>query len=103
MSGTEAIQRMRELSKVPCALFKLVHLTYDRKRSKSNGKRIINKCVLRPSLPEDIFDVDSDHYLPYKDVENDKPGQCFKILIRFVGFPPDFALIKINWFDHDKD
>ncbi|MBI9052467.1 MAG: hypothetical protein JEY96_01535 [Bacteroidales bacterium] len=103
ISGTEAVQQMRTLSKIPDTSFTLVHLTYDRKREKTKGKRTVESCRLRQSLPEDVFDVDSDHYLPYEDLNKRKYGQCFKKLIRFVGFPPNYTLIKVNWFDNDTE
>jgi hypothetical protein len=102
IAGTEAIRLMREVSKLPDGHFTLSHLTYDRRKRQSDGWRQVKRCRLRPSLPNEVFATDSDLYLPYHDITADAPRLCFKLLIRFVGFAPNYELMKINWFTDEE-
>ncbi|MDR2130545.1 MAG: hypothetical protein LBP56_05180 [Odoribacteraceae bacterium] len=97
--ATEAIQRMRLISKVEDAYFTLVHLTYNHKTGAGGETRKVERCRLRPSLPDGVTRIDPDHYLTYVDGSMDEPRMCFKKLIRYVGFPPDYKLLKVNWFE----
>lgn len=98
ISGTEAIQMMRELSKLPNKHFSLIHFTYNRNKLNSTGKKYVERSVCRASLPEDTFEVSGDLYFPYKDLDSGENKMCWKILLRLVAFPPDFEFMKINWF-----
>jgi hypothetical protein len=99
ITGTEAIQKMRALRNDENVHFLLMHHTFDRRKKTSDGLRKVEQCRLRPSLPDEIFDTDSDLYLPYYDLLAKKNGMCFKILMRFCAFPPDYKVLKINWFN----
>lgn len=65
--------------------------------------REVKQCLLRPSLPSDIFDRGTaDLYLPYTDLDLPKSNQnrmCRKKFVLFVAFPPHMELLKINWYD----
>jgi hypothetical protein len=98
ISGHEAIARMRQLKHDDKTCFEMHHLTYNSATGITKGLRVVKKARLRPSLPEDKFLLDSDLYLPYTDLELHEPRMCFKILIRYVAFPPDFKLKKVNFF-----
>jgi hypothetical protein len=98
ISGAEAIARMRQLGGDESSHFELHHLTLDLNRDKSDGMHSVMRARLRPSLPEDLFKTDSDLYLPYTDLDTNEPRMCFKRLIRLVAFPPDFELLKVDWF-----
>ena len=99
ISATEAIQRMRALRHDETKHFIVHHITWDDTKQKTNGLRIVKKCRLRPSLPKELYGKPSDLYLPYYDIEKQKNGNCRKRLIRVVAFPPDFELLKVNWYD----
>jgi len=98
ISGYEAIARMRQLRNEPGSYFKLIHLTYNATKDQCNGMRIVPNARLRKALPDEVFQLDSDLYLPYTDLDLKEPRMCFKKLIRFVAFPPDFKLMKVNHF-----
>lgn len=103
ISGAEAIERMREIRHDPKQYFTMHHLTFNSRNGKSNGMRIVERCRLRPALPKEYGQRHSDLYLPYYDIKEEKNGLCFRKLIRFVSFSPDFELLKINWFTAYED
>jgi len=98
ITGTEAIARMRELRHKEHLHFELHHLTYNAATNETKGLRVVTRCRLRPSLPDDTYFHPSDLYLPYMDLDTKEPRTCYKKLVRFVGFPPHFNLMKVNWF-----
>lgn len=98
ISGAEAIRRMRLISRVPDAYFTLIHLTCNLKKRTGGQLRKAEHCRLRAALPEKVTKIDPDHYLTYVLTDNDEPRMCFKKLIRYVAFPPDFKLQKVDWF-----
>lgn len=100
ISGAEAIARMRQMRTDPGNYFILHHLTYNRKKDETHGLRVVNKCRLRTALPDDAFQFDPDLYLTYYDIEKDDARICFKKLIRFVAFPPEYELVKVDWFNN---
>lgn len=98
ISGPEAIRRMRLVSKVKDASFTLIHFTCNLKKQTGGELRKVERCVLRPSLPDGVMKVNPDHYLTYVDVSTDEPRMCWKKLIRYAAFPPNYQLLKVNWF-----
>ena len=98
ISGSEAIAIMRKLRKEKKSHFLMHHLTYNEKKDKTNGLRVVSKCRLRAALPDEVFKMDSDLYLPYTDLDLHEARMAFKKLIRIVAFPPHFKLLKVNWF-----
>ncbi len=103
ISGTEAIHRMRLLKKVPGAHFTLIHLTCNLRKRTTGGMRKVERCRLRASMRSDQAETDPDHYLPYEDLDTEEPRQCFKKLIRYVGFPPTYKLQRVNWFTNEEE
>jgi hypothetical protein len=99
ISGAEAVRRARNLKFVPGAHFTLVHLTCNMKTGECGGLVKKERCRVRPSLREDTFTMDGDMYFPYEDLDGELPGMCFKRLMRYIGFPPGYELLKIDWFD----
>lgn len=103
ISGTAAIALMRRLSRDMRQAFVMHHQTFNEKTGISNGMRVVKHCMLRVSLPGDIFHKGTeDLYLPYLDLDapkNDQNRMCRKKLIRYVAFPPHFELLKVNWFN----
>ena len=98
ISGFEAIARMRELRHKDHLHFELHHLTYNHATGETKGLRVVSRCRVRPSLPDDRFALPADLYLPYMDLDMNEPRMCFRKLIRAVAFPPHFVLQKVNWF-----
>jgi hypothetical protein len=99
ITGTEALRRMRLLTKAPAAHFVLVHLTCNTVTGAGGETRKVERCHLRPALPDGVTKIDPDHYLTYTDGDLDEPRMCFKKLVRFVGFPPHYKLLKVDWFE----
>ena len=98
ISGTEAIRRMRLISKMKDETFTLIHFTCNLKTASGGELRKVEHSRLRPALPEKIMKVDPDHYLTYVVSDTDEPRMCWKKLIRFVAFPPHYELLKVDWF-----
>jgi len=98
INGIHALQWAKEISKLPDGCFTIAFFPYSRARGVASS-RLITKagCKYRPQLPRDRFEVSSDNYLLFTDQDGD-PKACYRILIRFIGFPQDgFKLHKVEW------
>jgi hypothetical protein len=98
ITGTEAIERMREIRHDESKHFALQFITCDLNRNEYGELRILNKVKVRASLPNETFENDTDHYLPIYDLFEHQNKMCFKKLIRQVAFLPDMEWLKVNWF-----
>ncbi len=98
MNGIDALQWAREISKLPGGHFTLCFFPYSRSRGLASGKMVVKEgCTYRRQLPDERFAVDGENYFLFTDV-NGEPKMCYRILIRYMGFPNDgFKLHKINW------
>jgi hypothetical protein len=98
MTGIEAMQWAREISKLPDGDFTLCFFPYSRSRGVSGNRLMVKEhCKCRTQLPKDRFAVDSENYFLFND-GNGEPRMCYRILIRYMGFPQDgYKLHKINW------
>lgn len=99
ISGTLALDQMRQLRHSP-ETFELYHLTWNTKTNTTNGMRKVNSCRIRPGFPQEKIQNNPDHYLLYMDMDLNEPRACFKKLARYVAFPPEFELLKIDWFNN---
>lgn len=80
----------------------MYHLTYNSTTGESKGLRVVDKCRLRPALPNEKFSRLSDIYLTYADLDfhpTKAARICFKKLIRTVALPPKFELLKVKWYE----
>ena len=98
ISGTDAIAMMREMRHDNNRHFELHHLTYNAATDDTKGLRVVQRCRLRPSLPNEAFAAPADVYLPYMDLDLNEPRVCYKKLVRAVAFPPHYELMRVNWF-----
>lgn len=96
IKGNEAIKKMREISKGSC--FTILFYTCDRKREEGGELRKYERCRIRPAEYKELAETSPDHYLYFTDLETMANRRCWKKLIRYVGFAPDFALNKIDWY-----
>ncbi len=98
MKGLDAMQWAREISKLPDGCFTLAYYPYSRTRGEaSNELRIVEDCKWRTQLPKERFEIDGDNLLLFTNAEGE-PKMCYRILIRYMGFPNDgFKLHKIDW------
>ncbi len=93
----QAMNLAREISKLPGGNFAIAFYQYDRINNRVSDKlRVEEGCRLRPQLPKDAWDVGSENYFLFED-KNGKPKTAWRILVRFIGFPPDYKLRKIKW------
>jgi len=99
VSGNEAVRKARELKYIPGTTFTLIHLTCNLKTKKCGETVKTERTRVRPALKEDTFQMDGDLYFTYEDVDTGEPKMCFKCLMRYIGFPPDYELLKIDWFN----
>jgi hypothetical protein len=99
ISGIEAIRRARNLKYIEGASFMLIHLTCNLKTKECGATVKHERCRVRPALKEDTFQLDGDMYFTYEDLETGEPRMCFKRLMRHIGFPPDYELLKIDWYN----
>ena len=103
ISGGEAISRARNLKLVQGSWFTLLHLTCNMKTGACGELRKYERCRVRPALREDTFKMDGDMYFTFEDLETGEPKMCFKRLMRYIGFPPDYKLLKIDWFNGEGE
>lgn len=94
--GNEAIKKMREISKG--SFFSIMFLTCDRKREEGGEMRKYDKCKIRPAEYNELSETDPDHFLYFVEVDTGAQRRCWKKLIRYVGFAPDYEMIKIDWY-----
>ena len=97
ISGADFLKRARAMRHSP-ETFQLYHFTYNQKTGIAKGLRKVEQCRVRQALPRETFQYDPDLYLTYVDVELNEPRTCFKKLARYVAFPPNYELLKIEWF-----
>ena len=98
LNGIHALQLAKEISKLPDGCFTIAFYPYNKTKNRASGKLTIKeRCKFREQLPQDRFQVDSENYFLFSDEKGD-PKTCYRILIRYMGFPHDnFTLHKINW------
>ena len=104
--GYEALKRMRAMRLDDSSYFVMHHLTWNEKRQQTDGMRIVRHCRLRRSLPDEKFLPDSDMFLPYTDLDISKSNQnrmCRKRCIRYAAFPPEYKILKVDWFQLKPD
>jgi len=101
IKGYEALARMRAMRHDEGTHFVLHHQTWQEKRQETDGIRVVRRCRVRKSLPGEKFLPDSDLFFPYTDLsqpKNDQNRMCRKRCMRYVGFPPKYDLMKVDWF-----
>lgn len=103
ISGSETIRRARNLKLVPDAYFTLLFLTCDMRTGRCGELRKYEHCRVRPTLKSDTFRMDGDLYFTFEDLDTGEPKMCFKRLIRFISFPSDYKLLKIDWYNGESD
>lgn len=98
LNGFEAIRLAKEISKLPDGCFTIAFFPYNKTKGMAGKKMVVReRCRWRKQLPKERFHVDSDNYFLFED-EHGNPKTCYRILIRYMGFPhDDFKLHKIKW------
>ena len=103
INGIDAIRLTREVSKLPGGNFTIAFYPYNRTKGEADPKlRIIEGCTFRSQLPQDVWDIESDNFFLFKDKDG-KCKTCYRVLMRYLGFPDDnLKLRKINWFGNNE-
>lgn len=98
LEGLHALDLAREISKMPDGCFTIAYFPCSRAKGTSSDKLIIKeRCKFRAQLPDEAFSVDSENFFLFTDEKGD-PKMCYRILIRFMGFPHDnFKLHKTKF------
>lgn len=98
INGLDAMRWAREISKLPTGSFTIAFYPYSQSKGKaSNRLEVKEGCKFRAQLPNERFSIDSENFFLFTD-KHGSPKSCYKILIRYMGFPQDdFKLHKINW------
>ncbi|MCC8186478.1 MAG: hypothetical protein LIP08_02925 [Bacteroides sp.] len=98
IKGIQAIQWAKEISKLPEGTFTIAFYPYSRQCGvASNELTIKHGCKFRPQLPDERFSIDRDNLFLFTDGDGN-PRMCYRILMRFIGFPNDnFNLHNIEW------
>jgi hypothetical protein len=98
LNGIEALRLAKEISKLPDGCFTISFYPYSRTKGVASSKLAVKEqCKFRAQLPQERFKVDSENYFLFSDKDGN-PRTCYRILIRFMGFPHDnFKLHKIKW------
>ena len=98
MRGLDALSLAHEISKIPDGTFTIAFFPCSRSKGKASKQLTIKQgCKTRAQLPNEAFDIDSDNFFLFTDSEG-KPKMCYRILIRFMGFPQDnFKLRKTRF------
>jgi len=99
ISGNEALSKARNLKYLSGIGFTLIHLTCNLKTKKCGDVSKTERARVRPALKEDTFQLDGELYFTYEDMDTGEPKMCFRKLMRYIGFPPDYELLKIDWFN----
>lgn len=98
MTGIQAMQWAKEISKLPNGCFTIAFFPCSRHRGEAIPNLTVKEgCKWRTQLPEERFSIDSDNFFLFSDADGE-PKMCYRILIRYMGFPQDgFKLHKIDW------
>ena len=97
INGIDAIRMAQDVSNIKGGGFHVWFYAYNRsKGAASTTLKELKDCTTRPQLPPGKFDIDSDNYFLFNDANGD-PKTCYRILWRYIAFPPQYQMCKINW------
>ena len=98
INGIDAIRLAQEVSKLPDGNFKVAFYPCDLALDEVSARLDIRKnCKARAQMPQDKWEADGDTYFLFSDEKGD-PKTCHRVLLRFIGFPPEYKLRKVEWF-----
>lgn len=98
INGIDAIRLAQEVSKLPDGTFTVAFYPCDLAADQVSARLDIRKnCKARAQMPQDKWEADGDTYFLFSD-QNGDPKTCHRVLLRFIGFPPEYKLRKVEWF-----
>jgi len=102
IAGLDALYLTKAVSKLKDGCFNIAFFQYNRTKNEVDPHlRIMEGCTFRSQLPQDAFSIDGDNFFLFNDKDGN-PKTCYRILLRFIGFPNDnFNLRKINWLHNE--
>lgn len=97
IKGIDAIRLAEEVSKLPDGTFNIAFFPCNLSTNEVSAQlRTIKGCKTRKQLPQEKWTADGDAYFLFQDADG-MPKTSHRILTRFIAFPPEFKLRKINW------
>ena len=96
IGASEAFRLVKEISQLPEPdnRFKIAFFPYSRAKGEASATLTVKEnCTFRKQLPKDQFSVDSDNFFLYTD-QDGNPRSCYRVLVRFIGFPQDNYKLK---------
>jgi hypothetical protein len=99
--GMDTVLCAHNLRFVKDASFMLIHIGCNMQSKQCSEVIKHERCRVRASLHEDTFTLGSDPYFLYEDLNTGEPKMCFKRLIRHIGFPPKFELLKVDRYGEE--
>ncbi len=100
INGIDALHRAELVSKGG-GTFALAFFPHSRKKTGAAQRnlKIYSGCTCRLPLPHEKWDIDGKNYFLFLD-DKLKPKTCYRVLIRYIGFPDDgYKLKKVIWYD----
>lgn len=98
IKGIDAIRLAQEVSKLPDGTFNIAFFPCNLAKDKASDQlREYEGCKTRAQLPSDKWGSDGDAYFLFQDADGN-PKTAHRVLVRFMAFPPEFNLRKIEWF-----
>ena len=98
IKGVDAIRLAQEVSKLPDGTFNIAFYPCNMAKEKASAELSTREsCKTRAQLPQDRWTADGDEYFLFQD-KNGNPKTAHRVLIRFMAFPPEFILRKVEWF-----
>lgn len=95
INGIVALERMK-VETAAGQVFKLCTFGYSRAKEKaSEYLKTYDNCLVRTQLPSEKWQVDAENFFLFE--SNGQPKTCYKYLVRYVGFAPDYKLLKIQF------
>ncbi len=95
ISGMVALEKMK-METIAGRSFKLSVFKYSREKGKASDKlKTFDNCKVRTQLPSDKWSIDAENFFLFE--SNGQPKTCYKYLARYVGFAPDYKLLKIKF------
>lgn len=97
INGIDAMRLAQEVSKLPDGTFNVAFFPYNRTKGEAGDQLTVKKgCTYRSQLSQNTFNVDGDNYFLFVDGDGNERS-CYRLLLRFIAFPPEFEMRKVNW------
>ena len=98
IKGIDAIRLAQEVSKLPDGTFNVAFYPCNLAKDKASSQlKTYEECKTRTQMPQDKWEADGDAYFLFQDKDGN-PKIAHRVLIRFMAFPPEFVLRKVEWF-----